>query len=78
MLLDLENPTKVLGISSQPLIKATEPYELEGFRGSAIFPGGMIAEPDGSVKIYYGAADTVECLATSTIDDLLALIDVTF
>ena len=38
-----------------------------------IFPGGMIAEPDGSVKIYYGAADTVECLAVSTIDELVAL-----
>jgi beta-1,4-mannooligosaccharide/beta-1,4-mannosyl-N-acetylglucosamine phosphorylase len=39
-----------------------------------IFPGGMILEPDGEVKIYYGAADTVEALATSTLEDLLSLI----
>ena len=38
-----------------------------------IFPGGMIAEPDGEVKIYYGAADSVECLAVSNVDDLVAL-----
>ena len=33
----------------------------------------MIAEDDGTVKIYYGASDTVECLATTTVDALLAL-----
>jgi beta-1,4-mannooligosaccharide/beta-1,4-mannosyl-N-acetylglucosamine phosphorylase len=49
------------------------PYELEGFRGHVLFPGGMILEEDGEVKIYYGAADTVECLATAHVDDLLAL-----
>jgi beta-1,4-mannooligosaccharide/beta-1,4-mannosyl-N-acetylglucosamine phosphorylase len=33
----------------------------------------MILENDGMVKIYYGAADTVECLAEAHVDDLLAL-----
>jgi predicted GH43/DUF377 family glycosyl hydrolase len=42
-------------------------------RGSVIFPGGMILEDSGEVKIYYGAADTVECLATAHVDDLLKL-----
>ena len=74
MLLDLENPSKVIGISKSPLIAPETAYEAdEGFRQNVIFPGGLIAEPDGSVKIYYGAADTVECLAESTIDELLAL-----
>ena len=36
-----------------------------------IFPGGMILEDSGEVKIYYGAADQVECLATCHVDDLL-------
>ncbi|MBR0056456.1 MAG: hypothetical protein IJP66_03930, partial [Kiritimatiellae bacterium] len=39
-----------------------------------IFPGGMILEDDGEVKIYYGAADTVECLATAHVEDLLAMV----
>ena len=74
MLLDLENPSKVIGMSKEPLIAPETAYEAdEGFRQNVIFPGGMIAEPDGSVKIYYGAADTVECLAVSTIDELVAL-----
>ncbi|MBP5543804.1 MAG: glycoside hydrolase family 130 protein [Kiritimatiellae bacterium] len=72
MLLDLDDPSKVIGLSREPLLVAEEPYETNGFRGSVIFPGGMILEDSGEVKIYYGAADTVECLATAHIDDLLA------
>ena len=74
MLLDFENPQKVIGLAPEPLIRATEKYELEGFRGSVIFPGGMILEESGKVKIYYGGADTVECLATASVDDLLGMI----
>jgi beta-1,4-mannooligosaccharide/beta-1,4-mannosyl-N-acetylglucosamine phosphorylase len=33
----------------------------------------MVLEDDGEVKIYYGAADTVEALATAHVDDLIAL-----
>ena len=73
-LLDLENPSKVLGIYKEPLIVCEEDFELrDGFRQNAIFPGGMIAEDDGTVKIYYGASDTVECVATANIDDLVTL-----
>ena len=74
MLLDLEDPSRVIGMSKEPLIAPEAVYEMEeGFRASVIFPGGMILEPDGEVKIYYGAADTVECLATANVDELLAL-----
>lgn len=33
----------------------------------------MILEDSGEVKIYYGASDTVECLATADVNDLLRL-----
>ena len=71
MLLDLENPAKIVALAGIPLLVPEEPYELEGYRGGVIFPGGLIAEPDGTAKIYYGAADTVECLAEAKIDDLI-------
>jgi beta-1,4-mannooligosaccharide/beta-1,4-mannosyl-N-acetylglucosamine phosphorylase len=74
MLLDLEDPSKVIGMSKDPLIAPEASYETEGgFRNNVIFPGGMILEETGEVKIYYGAADTYECLATSHVDDLAAL-----
>jgi len=73
MLLDLENPAKITGLCPEPLIKPEAPYERNGFRNDVVFPGGMILEDSGEVKIYYGAADTVEALATAHVDDLLAL-----
>ena len=75
MLLDLDDPSKVIGLSPEPLLAPEAPYEVSGgMRNNVIFPGGMILEDSGEVKIYYGAADTVECLATASIDDLLALV----
>ncbi|MBL7222833.1 MAG: glycoside hydrolase family 130 protein [Candidatus Brocadiae bacterium] len=74
MLLDLENPAKVIGLCAEPLLAPEAPYETdEGFRTHVIFPGGIILEDDGEVKIYYGASDTVTCLATAHVDDLLKL-----
>lgn len=74
MLLDLENPEKVIGMSKEPLIAPETSYETDdGFRTNVVFPGGMILENDGNVKIYYGASDTVECLATANVEDLLKL-----
>ena len=75
-LFDLEDPSKVIGLSDGPVL-VPEPeyaYESEGYRPYVVFPGGMILEESGEVKIYYGSADTSECLATSTIDALLAMI----
>lgn len=76
MLLDLEDPTKIVGMSREPLIAPELSHETDhGYRTNVIFPGGMILEPDGEVKIYYGASDTVECLATANVNDLIALCD---
>jgi len=74
MLLDRDDPRKVIGLSRQPLMAPEAPYEVSGgCRNNVIFPGGVILEKSGEVKIYYGAADTVECLATADVGELLAL-----
>jgi beta-1,4-mannooligosaccharide/beta-1,4-mannosyl-N-acetylglucosamine phosphorylase len=74
MLLDLNEPWRVSSMLPVPLLSPEAPYERTGFRGDVLFPGGLIIEDSGEVKIYYGAADTVECLATASLDDLLALL----
>lgn len=74
MLLDLEDPSKMIGMYKEPLIAPETEYEVEGgFRTNVIFPGGMILEDDGTVKIYYGASDTVECMATAKKEELIDL-----
>ncbi len=74
MLLDSDQPWKLVGFSRRPLLVPEPPYSYEiegGYRDYVIFPTGMILEDDGEVKIYYGAADTVIALATASVDDLL-------
>lgn len=75
MLLDLNNPAKVLAYSRKPILSPEADYEVNGFRGSVIFPGGMILEDDKTVKMYYGASDTVTCMAEARLDDLWDLMD---
>jgi len=71
MLLDLEQPWKVIARSKGYILGPREPYERVGDVPNVVFVTGAIPEPDGSVKLYYGGADTVMCLAFSTIDELI-------
>ncbi|MCQ2771125.1 MAG: glycoside hydrolase family 130 protein [Clostridia bacterium] len=73
-LLDLNDPSKVIGMSKKPLIVPEGYLETEfGYRCNALFPCGMLLEEDGTVKIYYSASDAVVRLATAKVDDLIAL-----
>lgn len=74
MLTDLNDPAVIKGMYKEPLIVCDRDYELaDGFRKDVIFPCGMILEDSGEVKIYYGASDTVTCLATADVNDLIKL-----
>ena len=81
LLLDLRDPTKVLGRSRRNILEPREPYELSGQVPNVVFPSGMVVDkfdgegfalPESPVRVYYGAADTVVGLAVTTIGDLLA------
>lgn len=74
MLLDLDDPRRLIGISRAPFLVPEYPYEISGgYRNNVVFPTGWVQEDTGEVKIYYGAADTSQCLASAHIDDLLGL-----
>jgi len=70
LLLDLNEPFKIVRRATTPLLIPTEPFEKEGFFGNVVFTNGMI-EKDGRVYIYYGAADESVGLAVTDIDSLL-------
>jgi len=73
MLLDLEDPSRIVARAKIPLLVPETGYELHGFRGGVIFPGGVLIEGN-RVRIYYGAADTVEALAEAPLDELIRFI----
>ena len=72
--LDLEDPSKVIGMSKKPLMVPEGYWEMEeGYRTNALFPCGMLLEDDNTVRIYYSAGDAIVRMATAKLDDLLAL-----
>ncbi len=71
-LVDLEDPSRLIGFGQTPLITPEADYETDGgYRNNVVFPMTGIVKGD-DVMIYYGAADTVVCLATAPLKDLLA------
>lgn len=72
-LLDLEDPSKVLGYSKNFVLWPEHDYEMRGRVPNVVFTCNAIPEDDGSVKIYYGAADTNIGLAEGKISDLIEL-----
>ena len=71
VMLDLENPAKVVGRCLNPVLSPREEYERIGDVGNVVFASGAVLEDDGEVKVYYGAADTSICVASAHIDELI-------
>ncbi len=71
VLLDLNNPLKILGRTRGPILAPQEAYELLGYVPDVIFPSGAVLDGD-TLLIYYGAADTTTCLASVNITDLIS------
>ncbi len=70
VLLDLEDPSKIIGKSVRPLLTPDMDYELNGNIPNIVFPSGALLE-DKTLSIYYGATDTSGCLAKGDADHLL-------
>jgi predicted GH43/DUF377 family glycosyl hydrolase len=70
VILDFNNPLKILGRTRGPLLAPRESYELLGHVPDVIFPSGAILKKD-TLFIYYGAADMTTCVAYVNLTDLL-------
>jgi predicted GH43/DUF377 family glycosyl hydrolase len=72
LLLDADDPSKVLGRTADPVLVPEVDYEHNGFLHDVVFPSGHVALDDGRIRVYYGAADSSLAAADFTIDDILA------
>ncbi len=71
-LLDLDEPTRVVRRLPSWILSPLEPYERSGDVPNVVFPCGLLHdEASDEVRLYYGAADSSICLATSRLADLL-------
>ena len=70
---DIANPAIVLSVADDWIVSPEDPWELTGYVHNVVFSCGAVAEDDGTLKIYWGAADTVMCVGTARVADLVQL-----
>ncbi len=70
-LLDLEHPSRVLRRGEEWVFGPAAPYELMGDVPNVVFPcGTVVDEESGTLRMYYGAADSCIAVATANISEL--------
>lgn len=69
----LDDPSVILGVSDRWILSPEDPWERVGYVHNVVFSCGAVPEPDGTLKLYWGAADTVMCAGTAVIDELVDL-----
>lgn len=71
-LLDLDEPWKIVARGRDYLLSPQAPYEQVGDVPNVVFPCAALVDRDTDrLTIYYGAADTVTCLAHAHLSEIL-------
>ncbi len=73
MLLDRDDPRKMIGRCNDPVMEPIADYEQTGFFSNVVFTNGHVIDGD-RITMYYGASDEVICMATGSIDELLTTV----
>lgn len=70
VLLDLEDPTKIIGKVPYSILSPEVLYEKKGLIDNIVFPTGLLCKDD-TLELYYGAADKVCAIATCSLKELI-------
>ncbi|MFP4381195.1 MAG: glycoside hydrolase family 130 protein [Candidatus Sumerlaeia bacterium] len=70
LLLDYENPAKILKRSPEPIMQPDAAFEKDGFVVDVVFPTGIVPRGDRAL-VYYGAADTSVGVVEFSIQEML-------
>jgi len=71
-LLDRDEPWRVVARAAPHVLAPETPYECVGDVPNVVFPCALLCDaPTGRLALYYGAADTVTCLAFAYVDELV-------
>jgi predicted GH43/DUF377 family glycosyl hydrolase len=69
----LEDPATIIGVSDRWILQPEDPWEVTGYVHNVVFTCGAILEDDGTIKLYWGGADTVMCVGVAKVDELVNL-----
>jgi predicted GH43/DUF377 family glycosyl hydrolase len=75
LLLDGDDPSRVLARSPRPILAPQEPYEVRGLFNDTIFSCGHLDLGDGRIRLYYGAADSVIAAADFDVGEIVASLE---
>ena len=70
LLLDSQEPSRIIGRTLDPILEPEETYERFGQIRNVVFPCGMGLWKD-RLHIFYGGADSCACLASGSLSELL-------
>lgn len=70
MLLDLNDPTKVLARSPEPVLEPNQTCENNGFKPGVVYASGAVVK-DGNLLVYYGGADSYVCVAYANFEEFV-------
>ena len=69
----LDDPAIILGVGDRWILQPEDPWEVSGYVHNVVFTCGAVPEDDGSIKLYWGAADSVMCAGTADTEQLVDL-----
>ena len=69
----LQDPSRLIGVSDNWILQPESPWEINGYVPNVVFSCAAIPETNDTLKIYWGGADTVMCVGTASINELINL-----
>ena len=70
MLLDANDPTRVIARAPLPILEPCADYEMNGAKPGIVYGCGAVVR-NGQLMVYYGAADTHVCVATASLKEFM-------
>jgi predicted GH43/DUF377 family glycosyl hydrolase len=70
MLLDANDPTRVLKRTTEPFMLPEADFERTGFVPNVVFPTGIVPVGE-NLLVYYGAADAFTAVAEFKLEDVM-------
>lgn len=70
MLLDLNDPTRILARSPEPILEPDQIYEHNGFKAGVVYASGAVVK-DSNLLVYYGAADSYVGVAYAPFEEFV-------
>jgi predicted GH43/DUF377 family glycosyl hydrolase len=71
MLSDLDHPETLLSRAPEPVFSPETDYERTGVYGNCVFSNGLVVDDDGTMTVYYGAADRICAGAVTTVNEMV-------